>query len=64
MVSEIASTSAEQANGVQQVNAAITSMDHMTQSNAQIVADVAKSSERLQDQSDNLKQQVSVFNVD
>ncbi len=64
MVSEISSTSAEQANGVEQVNSAVSSMDQLTQRNAEIVADVSKSNDKLLDESDILKQQVKAFTVD
>ncbi len=54
LVSEIASASNEQALGVEQVNKAITQMDHVTQSNAASAEESASASMELKTQADNL----------
>jgi methyl-accepting chemotaxis protein len=64
MITDISGTSEEQARGVEQVNAAIASMDEITRRNSGVVNDVAKSSEELLSDGDVLKEQVNLFTVD
>ena len=64
IVSEIAASSREQASGVEQVNKAVMQMDETTQQNAALVEEAAAASESMQDQSKNLLDQISFFNVD
>ena len=63
IVSEIASSSQEQATGIEEVNKAIMQMDGMTQQNAALVEEAAAASESMSEQSRNLQQQISFFNV-
>lgn len=64
IMSEIASASAEQTVGIEQVNSAITQMDAVTQQNAALVEEAAAAAESLQDQAASLAQLVSTFKVD
>ena len=63
IMAEIASASAEQTVGIEQVNEAITQMDGVTQQNAALVEEAAAAAGSLQDQAAQLAQLVSVFNV-
>ena len=63
IMSEIASASAEQTVGIEQVNEAITQMDGVTQQNAALVEEAAAAAASLQEQAAALAQLVSVFNV-
>ena len=63
IMSEIASASAEQTVGIEQVNEAITQMDGVTQQNAALVEEAAAAAGSLQDQAATLAQLVSVFKV-
>ena len=63
IVSEIASASSEQAGGIDEVGKAIAHMDDMTQQNAALVEESAAASELLSEQSDDLENLVSFFNV-
>ena len=63
IMAEIASASAEQSTGIEQVNEAITQMDGVTQQNAALVEEAAAASAALQEQATTLAQLVSVFNV-
>jgi methyl-accepting chemotaxis protein len=60
---EITSASVEQSQGIEQVNAAVTQMDEMTQQNAALVEEAAAAAESLQDQAASLVQSVSVFKL-
>ena len=51
IVAEIAAASAEQASGIDQVNAAVTQMDEMTQQNAALVEESAAAADALEEQS-------------
>ena len=62
-MAEIASASAEQTTGIEQVNEAITQMDGVTQQNAALVQEAAAAAAALQEQATALAQLVSVFNV-
>jgi methyl-accepting chemotaxis protein len=64
IMSDIASASAEQSLGIEQVNAAITQMDDVTQQNAALVEEAAAAANSLQDQAASLAQLVSTFKLD
>jgi methyl-accepting chemotaxis protein len=63
IMSDIASASAEQSLGIEQMNAAITQMDDVTQQNAALVEQAAAAAGSLEDQAVSLAQLVSTFNV-
>ncbi|MBT9540515.1 methyl-accepting chemotaxis protein [Thiobacillus sp.] len=63
IMGEIAAASQEQSAGIEQVNQAITQMDDVTQQNAALVEQAAAAAMSLQEQTDNLKQAVSVFKL-
>ncbi len=63
IMSEIASASAEQTMGIEQVTEAITQMDSVTQQNAALVEEAAAAAGSLQEQASALAQIVSVFKV-
>ena len=64
VMAEITSASAEQAMGIEQVNAAITQMDGVTQQNAALVEEAAAAAASMQDQAATLAQLVSIFKVE
>ena len=64
VVSEISAASAEQSDGIEQVNQAITQMDEVTQQNAALVEEAAAASQSLQEQAQQLEQAVSVFKLE
>ncbi|MDX1795129.1 MAG: methyl-accepting chemotaxis protein [Hydrogenovibrio sp.] len=63
MVEQIANASAEQANGVGQVNVAITQIDQVTQQNAALVEETTAAAESMNDQSTILLKDMSFFNT-
>ena len=63
IMSEIASASAEQTMGIEQVNSAITQMDEVTQQNAALVEEAAAAAASLQDQAETLAEVVSIFKL-
>jgi len=63
IVSDIAAASQEQSTGIHQVNKAIGQMDEMTQQNASLVQEAASSSESMSEQAQNLKKEISFFNI-
>jgi len=63
IMSEIASASAEQTVGIEQVNESITQMDSVTQQNAALVEEAAAAAASLEEQAATLARLVSVFNV-
>ena len=63
IMSEIAAASAEQASGIEEVSKAVVQMDEMTQQNAALVEEAAAAAESLQQQSGNLAERVSTFNI-
>ncbi|HMN94646.1 MAG TPA: methyl-accepting chemotaxis protein [Hydrogenophaga sp.] len=63
MIGEISAASAEQSNGIGQVNTAVTQLDQMTQQNAALVEQSSAASESLREQADRLSGLVSVFRV-
>ncbi|MGB9109728.1 MAG: methyl-accepting chemotaxis protein [Telluria sp.] len=63
IMSGIASASAEQTLGIEQVNTAIGQMDGVTQQNAALVEEAAAAAASLQDQAASLAQLVSTFRI-
>ncbi|MEW6369389.1 MAG: methyl-accepting chemotaxis protein [Pseudomonadota bacterium] len=64
IMSGIASASAEQTLGIEQVNAAITQMDDVTQQNATLVEEASAAAASLEEQAATLAELVSTFKVD
>ncbi len=61
LVSEIANASEEQANGIEEVNQAVTQMDSMTQQNSALVEEAAAAAEALTEQAGNMLELMSFF---
>jgi methyl-accepting chemotaxis protein len=61
VMGEITSASAEQAGGIQQVNAAVTQVDQMTQQNAALVEESAAAAHSMREQAGRLAQTVEQF---
>ena len=61
IVAEIADASADQSDGLDQINTAITQMDEMTQQNAALVEQAAASSETIGDEASALTDMVEFF---
>ncbi|SEN58943.1 methyl-accepting chemotaxis sensory transducer with Cache sensor [Duganella sp. CF517] len=64
IMSEITVATAEQSEGIAQVNQAVVQMDGVTQQNAALVEQAAAAAESLQEQAAHLAQAVSVFKLD
>jgi methyl-accepting chemotaxis protein len=64
IMSEIASASAEQSSGIEQVNQAVTQMDEVTQQNAALVEEAAAAAESLEEQAGALSDTVSQFRLE
>ena len=64
IMGEIAHASAEQTLGIEQINAAITQMDEVTQQNAALVEEAAGAAAALEAQAASLAQVVGVFTID
>ncbi|GAB3467932.1 methyl-accepting chemotaxis protein [Massilia terrae] len=64
IMSEIASASREQSDGIEQVNQAISQMDTVTQQNAALVEEAAAAAASMQDQAASLAEAVSIFRLD
>jgi methyl-accepting chemotaxis protein len=64
IVSEIASASGEQATGIDQVKAALSQMDQVTQQNSALVEQNAAAAKALEQQSQGMADGISVFQVD
>lgn len=64
IVAHIASASAEQTAGIDQVNQAVAQMDDITQQNAALAEQAAASSISMQDQSNNMSKLLGFFKVD
>ena len=64
IMAEITAASAEQSDGISQVNLAITNMDEATQQNAALVEQAAAAAGSMEEQANNLNQAVSIFKVD
>ena len=63
VMAEIASSSREQASGIEQVNKAITMMDDVTQQNAALVEEASAAAQALSEQASNLTQLISRYRV-
>ena len=63
LIGEITASSAEQRDGIAQVNQAVGNLDQMTQQNAALVEESAAAAQSLREQADHLAQVVSMFNV-
>ncbi|MGH8853380.1 MAG: methyl-accepting chemotaxis protein, partial [Telluria sp.] len=63
IMAEIKTASAEQSDGIDQVNQAIGQMDEVTQQNAALVEEAASAAEAMQTQAAKLAQVVSVFKL-
>ena len=63
MIGEIATASAEQRDGIEQVSTAISQMDNVTQQNAALVEQAAAAADALQQQAANLNEAVSIFKL-
>lgn len=61
LVSEVASASEEQAEGIEQINAAVSQMDQVTQSNAANAEESSSSSQQLSSQASQLSQMVKTL---
>jgi methyl-accepting chemotaxis protein len=64
IVSDIASASAEQATGIDQINTALTQMDEVTQQNSALVEQNAAAAKALEGQSEAMDRQVSFFRLE
>jgi methyl-accepting chemotaxis protein len=64
IIGEIAAASIEQSAGIDQVNAAVTSMDETTQQNSALVEEAAAAAESLLDQANALNDAVGVFKLE
>ncbi|WP_348696404.1 methyl-accepting chemotaxis protein [Duganella fentianensis] len=63
IMGEITAASAEQTQGIEQINQAIVEMDHATQQNAALVEEAASAASALQEQSHRLVDVVDVFKL-
>jgi methyl-accepting chemotaxis protein len=64
VMAEIASSSREQASGIEQVNKAITMMDDVTQQNAALVEEASAAAQALTEQASGLTQLIARYRVD
>ena len=64
IIARISAASAEQAQGIAEVNQAVGQMDDVTQQNAALVEQAAAAAASLQDQAGQLSQAVSVFKLE
>jgi methyl-accepting chemotaxis protein len=64
IMGEIAAASVEQTSGIEQINQAITQMDHVTQKNAALVEEAAAAALSMQEKAGGLSQVVSLFRLD
>jgi methyl-accepting chemotaxis protein len=62
-IDQISAASREQADGIEQVNKAVTDMDHAVQQNAAVVEQAAAAAESMQANAQMLHQAVSVFKL-
>jgi methyl-accepting chemotaxis protein len=62
-MTEIAHASEEQRDGIEQVNLAVSQMDQVSQQNAALVEEAAAAAMSLTEQTDALREAVSVFKV-
>lgn len=63
VINEIAASSSEQKQGINQINIAVTEMDTMTQQNAALVEETASASEEMANQAQDLISMVEKFKI-
>ena len=63
IVGEIAAAAGEQSTGIEQVNTAMTQMDHVTQANSAQTEELSSTAESLSEQSNHLMELVKVFTL-
>ena len=63
-MSDIAAASAEQANGIEQVNKALSQMDEVTQQNSALVEENAATAKALENQAQAMGERVAFFRTD
>ena len=63
IIGEISAASAEQSQGIGQVNGSVTQLDQMTQQNAALVEESAAAAESLKDQANRLAESVAAFKL-
>ncbi|MFS2002504.1 methyl-accepting chemotaxis protein [Duganella sp. CT11-25] len=61
IIAELTLASAEQSAGIEQINQAVSEMDHVTQQNAALVEEAAAAAASLQEQADGLTRMVAAF---
>ncbi|MCK5877567.1 MAG: HAMP domain-containing protein [Candidatus Marithrix sp.] len=64
IILEISAAGQEQSSGIAQVNKVVSQMDDMVQQNAALVEEAAAASESLKGQANNLKEQITFFNIE
>ncbi|MCC6780319.1 MAG: methyl-accepting chemotaxis protein [Hyphomicrobiales bacterium] len=64
IVADIATASAEQATGIEEVNKALTQMDEVTQQNSALVEENAATAKTLEQQAQSMDDRVSFFQID
>ncbi len=63
LIGEITASSAEQSDGIAQVNQAVANLDQMTQQNAALVEESSAAATSMSEQAQRLAEVVSIFNV-
>ena len=63
IVSDIATASAEQSTGVEQINKALTQMDEVTQQNSALVEENAATAKTLEQQAQAMDQRLAFFRI-
>jgi methyl-accepting chemotaxis protein/methyl-accepting chemotaxis protein-1 (serine sensor receptor) len=63
IMGEITAASQEQSSGIEQINHAVTQMDHVTQQNAALVEEAAAAADSMQQQVQTLARTVAVFKI-
>ena len=64
IVGEISLANSEQSGGIEQINIAITEMDHVTQQNAALVEQAAAAANSLDQEANGLSRAVGIFRFD
>jgi aerotaxis receptor len=63
IISDIESAGREQVAGIEQINSAVSQMDHMTQSDAQMAQELTETAASLRDQSDEMMAVIAAFGL-
>ncbi len=63
IIAEIAASSSEQSQGIEQINQAITQLDEVTQQNAALVEEAAAASESMDEQARDMNEMVGFFDI-